>query len=65
MKKRILAAALWVYTGWYVGSLLAVSFAVSPFVGLIPGAIAAGLILAPSNVVILVNRRITSRVATR
>jgi hypothetical protein len=65
MKKRTISAALWLYTGWYAGSLLAVSFGVSPLVGVIPGAIAACLILAYSNFGIQFNRRIASRAATR
>ncbi len=45
MTKRILAAFLWFYTGWYAGAMLAELFSLSPVLGPIIGAAAAGLIV--------------------
>jgi hypothetical protein len=45
MKKRALAAFLWFYAGWYLGALIADSIGVSPLLGPIIGAAAAGLIV--------------------
>ena len=45
MTKRILAAFLWFYTGWYAGAMLAELLSVSPVLGPIIGAAAAGLIV--------------------
>ena len=45
MTKRIFAAMLWFYVGWYAGAMLADLFGVSPFLGPIIGAAAAGLII--------------------
>jgi hypothetical protein len=45
MSKRILAAFLWFYTGWYAGAMLAEILSVSPALGPILGAAAAGLIV--------------------
>ena len=45
MKKRVFAAFLWFYTGWYAGALLAEFVGVSPLLGPIIGAAAAGLIV--------------------
>jgi hypothetical protein len=44
MTKRVLAAMLWFYTGWYAGALLADMIGVSPVLGPLIGAAAAGLI---------------------
>ena len=44
MTKRILAAILWFYTGWYAGAMLAEFLGVSPVLGPLIGAAAAGLI---------------------
>ncbi len=44
MTKRLLATALWFYTGWYAGALLADFLAISPMLGPIVGAAAAALI---------------------
>ncbi len=44
MKKRVLAAFLWFYTGWYAGAMLADFVGVSPFLGPIIGAAVAGMI---------------------
>jgi hypothetical protein len=43
MKKRILAAFLWFYAGWYVGAVIAFAVGVSPMLGPIIGAAAAAL----------------------
>ena len=45
MKKATTAALLWLYAGWYTGSVLADMFGVNPIVGLIPGIAVAGLVL--------------------
>ena len=45
MTKRILAAFLWFYTGWYAGAMLAEFLSISPLLGPIIGAAAAGLIV--------------------
>ena len=45
MTKRVLAAFLWFYTGWYAGAMFAEFLGVSPFLGPIIGAAAAGLIV--------------------
>ncbi len=44
MTKRLVAALLWFYTGWYAGAMLADLFGVSPALGPLIGAAAAGLI---------------------
>ena len=43
MKKRLLSAALWFYTGWYAGSFLAAFLGVPEVVGPLIGAAAAAL----------------------
>lgn len=43
MKKRILAAGLWFYAGWYAGAVIASALDISPLIGPILGAAAAGL----------------------
>jgi hypothetical protein len=45
MKKRVLAAFLWFYAGWYGGALLADFLQLSPALGPIVGAAAAALIV--------------------
>jgi hypothetical protein len=44
MKKRIIAALLWFYAGWYAGALIADFLHVSPLIGPFLGAVAAALI---------------------
>lgn len=44
MTKRILAATLWFYTGWYAGAMLAEFLGVSALLGPVIGAAAAGII---------------------
>ena len=45
MTKRIAAAFLWFYAGWYAGALIAEFVGVSALLGPIIGAAAAGLIV--------------------
>ena len=45
MKKRVFAALLWFYSGWYAGATIAVLLGISPAFGPILGAAAAGLIV--------------------
>lgn len=45
MKKRALVAMLWFYAGWYAGVILAEFLGVSPALGPVIGAAAAGLIV--------------------
>jgi hypothetical protein len=45
MKKRLLAAFLWFYAGWYAGAILADLVGVSPFLGPLVGAATAFLIV--------------------
>ncbi len=45
MTKRIAAAFLWFYAGWYAGALIAEFLGVSALLGPIIGAAAAGLIV--------------------
>lgn len=63
MTKRILAMALWFYTGWYAGALLADFLAVSPMLGPIIGAAAAALIAGDPRRIIWTVR--TTTPATR
>ena len=43
MKKRVFAAFLWFYTGWYAGALMADFLGLSPFLGPIIGTASAAL----------------------
>jgi hypothetical protein len=45
MTKRVLAAFLWFYTGWYAGAMIAEMLGVSAFLGPIIGVAAAGLVV--------------------
>jgi hypothetical protein len=45
MTKRVVAAFLWFYTGWYAGAFLAEMLGVSPVIGPILGAAAAGFMV--------------------
>ena len=62
MTKRVLAAMLWFYTGWYAGAMLAEFLGVSPFLGPLIGAAAAGLIAGDPRRIIWTSRtaRVTS-----
>ena len=44
MTKRILAAFLWFYTGWYAGAMIAELVGIRPVFGPLLGATAAALI---------------------
>lgn len=44
MKKRVAAAFLWFYAGWYAGALLAEFLGVSPLIGPVIGTVAAGML---------------------
>jgi len=59
MKKRVLAAILWFYAGWYLGATLAVLLGVSPALGPIIGAAAAGLIVGDPRRIIWTSRQRT------
>lgn len=52
MKKRICAALLWFYTGWYGGAILAAYLGVSPMLGPIIGLTAAALFVGDPRKVI-------------
>ena len=41
MKKRVLAAFLWFYSGWYAGAILAEFLGITPMIGPIIGAAGA------------------------
>jgi hypothetical protein len=56
MTKRILAAFLWFYTGWYAGAMIAELFSIGPALGPIIGAAAAGLIVGDPRRVIWTTR---------
>jgi hypothetical protein len=43
MSKRVFAAILWFYTGWYAGAFITAYLGVSPLIGPILGAAAASL----------------------
>jgi hypothetical protein len=43
MTKRVVAAFLWFYTGWYAGAMIASFLGISPVFGPIVGVAAAGL----------------------
>ena len=45
MTKRVVAAFLWFYTGWYAGAMIAAFVGISPVVGPIIGVAAAGLVV--------------------
>ena len=45
MSKRVVAAFLWFYTGWYAGAMIAAFIGISPIFGPILGVAAAGLLV--------------------
>ena len=52
MTKRVVAAFLWFYAGWYAGAMIAGFLGINPVFGPILGAAAAGLIVAdPSRII--------------
>jgi hypothetical protein len=44
MKRRLVAATLWLFAGWYFGATLAFAFGVSPLLGPVIGLASAFLI---------------------
>jgi len=56
MKKRVFAALLWFYTGWYAGAILASVLGVSPVLGPIIGVAAAALVVGDPRRIIWVSR---------
>jgi hypothetical protein len=59
MKKRIVAAFLWFYAGWYGGALLADFIGVSPLLGPIIGAAVAALIVGDPRRIIWTARTVS------
>ena len=64
MTKRILAAMLWFYAGWYAGAMLADMLGVSPFLGPIIGAAVAGLIVGDPRRLIWTSRATNATAST-
>ena len=64
MTKRVLAALLWFYTGWYAGAILAEFLGVSPVLGPLLGVAAAGLIAGDPRRIIWKARTATAVAAT-
>ena len=64
MTKRILAAMLWFYAGWYAGAILADFLGVSVLLGPIIGAAAAGLMVGDPRRIIWTARTATARSPT-
>jgi hypothetical protein len=60
MKKRVLAAFLWFYTGWYAGALVASFLGVSPMLGPILGAAVAAVIVGDPRRIIWTARNLKS-----
>jgi hypothetical protein len=56
MKKRAFAAILWFYAGWYAGAILASVLGISPVLGPIIGAAAAGLVVGDPRQLIWATR---------
>jgi hypothetical protein len=56
MKKRIAAAFIWFYAGWYAGALIAVLLGISPALGPIVGVAAAGLFVGDPRRIIWTSR---------
>ena len=56
MTKRLLAAMLWFYAGWYLGAMIAEYLGISPFLGPLIGAAAAGLIAGDPRRIIWTSR---------
>ena len=63
MKKRLLAAFLWFYAGWYAGALLADFLGVSPVLGPLIGAVAAALIVGDPRRIIWTAKSIAPSIA--
>jgi hypothetical protein len=63
MKKRLLAAFLWFYAGWYAGAILADVVGVSPVLGPLIGAVAAALIVGDPRRIIWTAKSIAPSIA--
>lgn len=63
MKKRLLAAFLWFYAGWYAGAILADVLGVSPFLGPLIGAATAALIVGDPRRIIWSAKSIAPSIA--
>jgi hypothetical protein len=63
MKKRLLAAFLWFYAGWYAGAILADVLGVSPFLGPLIGAATAALIVGDPRRIIWSARSMAPSIA--
>lgn len=62
MLKRVLAALLWFYAGWYAGNVLADLFGVSMLLGPIIGAAAAALVAGDPRRIIWTARNLAQPV---
>ena len=58
MKKRVFAAFMWFYVGWYAGAMLAAFIGVSPLLGPIIGTAAAALFVGDPRRIIWSDLRI-------
>lgn len=56
MVKRMLAAILWFYAGWYAGATIAVFLGISPALGPILGTAAAAIIAGDPRRIIWTSR---------
>jgi hypothetical protein len=65
MKKRVLAAVLWFYAGWYAGAMIAYAFGLSPALGPIVGTAAAALIAGDPRHLIWARREPAPSAATQ
>lgn len=64
MTKRIFAAMLWFYAGWYAGAILADMFGVSPLLGPVIGVAAAALIVGDPRRIIWTSRATNATAST-
>lgn len=65
MLKRVLAALLWFYAGWYGGALMADFLGVSAYLGPIIGATAAALVAGDPRRIIWTARHMGKSVTTQ
>lgn len=63
MTKRILAALLWFYAGWYFGSIVAGMTGITPLIGPVIGAAAAALVAGDPRGLIWTTRRSAARLS--
>jgi hypothetical protein len=65
MKKRVLAAFLWFYVGWYGGSLFADFLGLSQFIGPLFGAALAAIIVGdPRHLIWTTRDKVVAHTAT-